>query len=200
MQGVFRRNRGGLAALVAVAALGAGGWAVAAGGSSGTIHACYSKRTGALRIAKACRHGEKAISWSKLGPQGEEGPAGPAGRTGPPGSPGTPGAPGTARAYAYVHGSVSTPSFDVARTRGFSSVTEPKSGAYCLTAPGIDPATTAPAVTAVYNSGFASVPTSAKLEALGEDCGSGQFEVLTRDIQSGNEVASPNLDFTIVVP
>ncbi|MGN6256469.1 MAG: collagen-like triple helix repeat-containing protein [Solirubrobacterales bacterium] len=192
-----------MAVLAVLAALGASGWAVAAGGSSSTIHACYAKRTGALRVAKACRNGEKAISWSKVGPQGPAGDRGPAGPTGAPGAPGTPGAegaPGTARAYAYVHGSVTSPSFDPNRTKGFSSVTEPEHGVYCLAAPGIDPATTAPAVTAIYNSGFAGIPTSAKLEALGESCPAGQFEVLTRDIQSGSEVNSPNLDFTIVVP
>lgn len=200
MQGIFRRNWGWLAALVLVTALGAGGWAVAAGSSSSTIHACYSKQTGALRIAKACRHGEKAIRWGKVGPQGSAGERGPAGPVGPAGAPGAEGAPGTVRAYAYVHGSVSSPSFDAARTKGFSAVSEPSKGVYCLTAPGVDPATTAPVVTAVYNSGFAGIPTSAQLEALGEACAAGQFEVLTRAIEGGSDVNAPWLDFTIVVP
>ncbi|MGN6275920.1 MAG: hypothetical protein ACTHNP_08320 [Solirubrobacterales bacterium] len=167
--------------------------ALASAGSSSAIHGCYSKRTGVLRVANTCRHGEKRLVWNQTitgpqGPRGAEGAVGPAG------------AAGSARAYAYVNGSVSSPSFNAQRTRGFSAVSEPAKGVYCLTAPGIDPATTAPAVTAVYNSGFAGVPTSAKLEARGEGCAAGQFEVLTQDIQSGSEVDSPNLDFTIVVP
>ena len=173
-----------------VAVLGGGGLALASGGSSTAIHGCYSKRTGVLRVAKTCRQGEKRLVWNQtiVGPQG---PQGANGATGPAGS---------ARAYAYVNGSVSSPSFNGQRTKGFSAVSEPANGVYCLTAPGIDPTAAAPAVTAVYNSGFASIPTFAKLEALGEECAAGQFEVLTQVIQSGNEVNSPNLDFTIVVP
>lgn len=176
-------------------ALVVAGVAVAArSASTGEIHACYSKRTGVLRVGASCRSGERPLAWNRSGPQG------PQGAVGPTGSDGASGASGSARAYAYVHGSVGSPSFATAKTKGFTAVSEPAHGVYCLTAPGIDPATTAPAVTAVYNSGFAGIPTSAKLEALGSDCASGQFEVLTQDIQSGSEVNSPNLDFTIVVP
>jgi hypothetical protein len=196
MRRVGLRSRGWWAAIaVLVAVLVGGGWALAAGGSSSTIHACYAKRSGALRIAEHCRGGEKAISWGKVGP------AGPAGAPGSPGAPGQPGAPGTARAYAYVNGSVTSPSFNTARTKGFSAVGEPAHGVYCLTAPGIDPATTAPAVTAVYMSAFAATPTNAKLESRSENCAAGQFEVLTEDINNeGHEINTPNLDFTIVVP
>jgi hypothetical protein len=203
MQGFFRRNSGWLAALAAVAALGAGGWAVAAGGSSGVIRACYAKRTGALRIAKSCHKGEKAISWDKIGPPGPTGPAGSRGLTGERGEtgpPGADGADGSARAYAFVNGSVTQASFDPARTKGFSSVSEPEPGIYCLAAPGVDPATTAPALTAVYNPGFAGIPTSVKLEVFAEACAPGEFEVLTLYTTSGKEVPSANLSFTIVVP
>jgi hypothetical protein len=206
MPGFFRRNSGLLVALAAVAAFGVGGWAVAAGGSSGTIRACYAKRTGALRIAKSCRKGEKAISWGKVGPpgpagpRGDAGPRGLAGEGGETGISGKAGADGSARAYAFVNGSVTQPSFDPARTKGFSSVSEPEPGIYCLAAPGIDPATTAPAITAVYNPGFAGIPTSAKLEVFAEACAPGEFEVLTLYTTSGKEVPSANLSFTIVVP
>jgi hypothetical protein len=194
MQGFFKRNSGWLVTLAAVAALGAGGWAVAAGGSSSDIHACYAKRTGALRIAKSCRKGERPISWSKVGPQG---PAGERGASGPPGQAG---ADGSARAYAYVIGSVSEPSFDPNRTKGFTSVSEPAKGVYCLTAPGVDATMTVPAVTAVYNSGFAGQPTAAKFDGSNEFCGFGQLEVRTTEIQAGLEKAVPNLSFTVVVP
>lgn len=194
MQEFFRRNLGWLLALAAVAALAVGGWAVAAGGSSGAIRACYAKRSGALRIAKSCRKGEKPISWSRVGPPG---PVGDRGASGPPGQAG---ADGSARAYAYVIGSVAEPSFDPTRTKGFTSVTEPSKGIYCLTAPGVDATTTVPAVTAVYNSGFGGQPTAAKFDGGNEFCGFGQFEVRTTEIQAGQEKAAPNLSFTVVVP
>lgn len=196
MQGTGSRNpRWWAAAGVVLALIAGGSLAWAAAGGSTAVHACYAKRSGALRIAKACRHGERAISWSRVGPKGPPGPGG------APGAPGPPGAPGTARAYAFVNGSTGTPSFDPRRTAGFSDVSEPSLGVYCLTAPGIDPATTAPAVTAVYMSGFATTPTNVKLEALGGDCAPGQFEVMTTEINAyAKEVNSPNLDFTIVAP
>jgi hypothetical protein len=65
----------------AVSALLAGGtYALAAGG--GTIHACASKRNGALRLAHRCLKTEKRVSWNAAGPpgaQGQQGVTGPAG-------------------------------------------------------------------------------------------------------------------------
>jgi hypothetical protein len=90
---------------VAVGALAAtalaGGIAVAAiPGPGGTIEACYTKTTGALRLIDSERgqtcHPSKelAIQWSQAGPKGDPGPAGPAGPTGPKGDPGAAGEPG----------------------------------------------------------------------------------------------------------
>lgn len=56
--------------------------------SSGTIHSCYSKRNGALRIVKAgtkCKSSERALAWNQRGPTGPRGPRGPRGATGPRG-------------------------------------------------------------------------------------------------------------------
>jgi hypothetical protein len=182
----------------------------ASGGSSNAIHACYSKHTGALRMLTKgkCGHSERATSWNQ---RGLSGPAGRNGVNGTNGTNGTDGAPGTARAYAHVQGSVSTPSFVAAQTKGFSAVAEPFQGVYCLTAPGIDPTKTAAAVTAVTNPAFAGVPTYAKLDSpnITGVCPSTQFEVRTVSLHetvsggyvtSVSEVASPNLDLTIVVP
>jgi Collagen triple helix repeat (20 copies) len=65
-----------------------------------TLHACYNKHSGALRISKngSCHHGEQAISWSSSGPAGAAGaagPQGPQGAQGPPGMSGSAGAQGT---------------------------------------------------------------------------------------------------------
>lgn len=74
--------------------LGGGAWAaVGAGGSA--IHACYSKRTGALRIASRCKRSERAVSWSRVGPQGPRGQRGANGRNGAGGPKGANGAAGS---------------------------------------------------------------------------------------------------------
>jgi hypothetical protein len=184
---------------------------VAIAGSSGTtIHACASKKGGALRIAKKCRHSERAITWNQTGPAGPQGPQGAAGKNGVNGAPGVPGAPGapgvngTARAYAFVNGATGAPgdlpTFNAAQTKGFTAVTEPDHGDYCLTAPGIDPTTTAAVVGSVYASAFAGFPTFAELDPDVSPCNTGQFHVLTNQISAGTRSAAPNISFTIVVP
>jgi hypothetical protein len=60
-----------------VAALAAGGgWAIATS-TTATIQACANKKTGALRLAKKCKHkSERSVSWAEKGPKGEQGPQG----------------------------------------------------------------------------------------------------------------------------
>jgi hypothetical protein len=82
----------------------AGGIAVAAiPGPGGTIQACYTKTTGALRVidpekGQTCHPSkELALAWSQAGTkgdQGDPGPAGPAGAAGPKGDKGDPGEKG----------------------------------------------------------------------------------------------------------
>ena len=175
------------------ALLAGGGAALAARSGGNTIHGCVSKKSGALRVARKCRRRERPLSWNRRGPAGKNG------------APGAPGAPGSARAYAWVNGSVSGSSpgasFDATKTKGFTAVSEPSNGFYCLTAPNINPATTAPAVTVIFNSGFAGVPHWARLVPAGvSTCQAGQFGVETTTLNSGSEVPSPNISFTIVVP
>jgi hypothetical protein len=59
---------------------------------SGVIHGCYAKG-GDFRVIDApreqCKSGEKAVSWSQVGPAGPQGPEGPAGPSGPAGPAGT---------------------------------------------------------------------------------------------------------------
>lgn len=64
--------------------LAAGGFAVAAiPDGNGKVNACYSKKTGALRVVssskKKCRRGERKLSWSQKGPAGPTGPKGASG-------------------------------------------------------------------------------------------------------------------------
>jgi hypothetical protein len=92
----------GFAALV----IALGGVAFAAiPDSNGTIHACYQKNSGNLRVVDSshdCRPSERALSWNQRGPQGATGaagPAGPTGATGPRGATGLPGATGASTVY-----------------------------------------------------------------------------------------------------
>lgn len=86
---------GGLALMIATS-----GVAVAAiPSSSGVVNACYSKRTGTVRVVdkakkQKCRKGEKALSWSQKGPGGASGARGATGAQGPQGPPGDPGTTG----------------------------------------------------------------------------------------------------------
>jgi hypothetical protein len=72
-----------------------GGVAWAAIGTGGPpIHACYSKSTGALRIASHCKRSEKTLVWNKLGAQGLDGRNGVNGKNGSNGANGQNGATG----------------------------------------------------------------------------------------------------------
>jgi hypothetical protein len=92
------RAAGYLAVAAAGVLIGAGGLAFAASGG-GVIHACASKKTGALRLATDCKKKqERSVSWNVQGPQGLRGPTGatgPQGLQGPQGLPGTNGTNGT---------------------------------------------------------------------------------------------------------
>jgi hypothetical protein len=97
----------------------------------------------ALKIAKrADRRSRKALRRARSGPRGTRGPRGRRGRRGRTGATGP---TGTARAYAVV--SFSGPSFVASKTKGFTGVTRPSTGLYCLAAPGLSPSTTPVSVT-----------------------------------------------------
>jgi type VI protein secretion system component Hcp len=87
-------RRGAKIAVPTVAALGAGGAVAIAATSSDTIHGCYSKSKGNLRIASSCKRTETAITWNKQGPRGLTGAQGAQGIPGAPGTPGAKGDPG----------------------------------------------------------------------------------------------------------
>jgi hypothetical protein len=65
-----------------VAAVAGGGWALAAS-SAGAIHACATKKTGALRVARKCKKSEKTVSWNARGLRGLRGGTGAQGPPGP---------------------------------------------------------------------------------------------------------------------
>jgi hypothetical protein len=108
-----------------------------------------------------------------------------------------------ARAYAYVKARFPNPTFDAARTKGFAKVARAgTTGVYCLTpAAGIDPRTSAPAVTAVWNNGVLDRAT-AQLETTLDKCGPRQVEVYTYTDDAGDPYphATEGIDFTVVLP
>lgn len=120
--GFGRRLRvGPLLAVAALVLAAGGGWALAATRGS-VIHACASKKTGALRIAGKCRKRERVLTWSVQGPAGPRGPQGAAGdigKQGPAGSTGPQGPGATALQFS------STPSL--------SATTLGQAGGYTLT-------------------------------------------------------------------
>lgn len=89
------RSRALTAGAVAGGLVLAGGVAYAAIPSAdGTIHACYSEKTGALRAVDGsanCRQAEQPLVWNQNGPKGDPGPEGPKGEEGDKGDPGAPG-------------------------------------------------------------------------------------------------------------
>ena len=94
-----------MAVAIAVLLAACGGLALAATPSSPVIKACANKRSGALRIARRCRHGERFLTWNVQGTQGNRGLAGlrgfkgatgATGATGPTGPQGKQGTPGPA--------------------------------------------------------------------------------------------------------
>jgi hypothetical protein len=92
------------------------------------------------------------------------------------------------------------PSFNPSATKGFTAVSEPENGEYCLTAPGLDPANTAPVVGSAYASGLARLTVAELWPRSGQStpaCAAGQYTVLVLDTTG---TATPNADFTIAVP
>jgi len=84
-----------LAAAIGVAVLGGTAWAAqtvaSIVGADGTIHGCYARNTGLLRVVaegSTCNARELSIQWNQQGPtgaKGERGERGPKGDVGPPG-------------------------------------------------------------------------------------------------------------------
>lgn len=79
------------------------GYALAQGGvgsvENGTIHACYQKNNGQLRIVQdpqECKNSEVPIAWNQRGEDGTVGPTGPQGERGADGSTGAQGQSGVA--------------------------------------------------------------------------------------------------------
>ena len=189
------------ATLAAFLAAGAGAWA-AASSTSPSIHACYKKRGGALRIAARCRRGEAALSWSRVAPTGAKGatgakgvtgargPGGKRGATGAQGAKGETGAAGQVRAFATI-----TPGSPATIKAGAHGVVSAKTsgGITCVfLEASIAVASTSPVVTSkVEDVTFAASPGS---------CREGTTEGIQVKGYGPGGVANTTETFSIVVP
>ena len=105
------------------------------------------------------------------------------------------------RAYTSVVISP-TMAIDTTRTKGFASVTRPKTGVYCLTlSDGIDASTTAPVVTVDWDNSSGN-NLSAFLSKSAHDCPAGaDLAVRTYSFKAGKANALTNIvAFTVLVP
>jgi len=103
------RRMGVIGGAVALAILVAGAAYAAIPDSGGTIHGCYLKATGLLRVidtgkGQACTRFETAISWNEGGVPGPAGPAGPQGPQGAPGAQGPKGDSGDLASLVELQG------------------------------------------------------------------------------------------------
>ena|SRR5438067_4976909 len=65
--------------------------------ATGTVHACFKRTNGQLRVVQSagdCLNSEQSLDWRQVGPTGVQGPPGPQGATGPQGVQGDPGSDG----------------------------------------------------------------------------------------------------------
>jgi hypothetical protein len=99
--GLVGRRSALVVACVCVAAVAGGGWALAAT-SSGVLHGCANKKTGALRLAAKCKTREKVVSWNAKGQTGLTGLQGATGQQGARGAMGATGATGATGAQGPV--------------------------------------------------------------------------------------------------
>jgi Collagen triple helix repeat (20 copies) len=139
------------------------------------------------------------------GSKGDTGATGPQGQQGPKGDQGDKGDPGTARAYALVFPGTNGPSLVSQYTSGFTAVSRPSVGLYCLTpVAGVSPGNR-PAVASVdffltpFPQGDASAITSIFFGPAG--CPDNEFIVRTyRRGDTTGAVLANDVAFTIIVP
>jgi hypothetical protein len=141
--------------------------------------------------------------------------------TGPPGANGTDGVDGingidgTARAYARVQPACA-PECTIYKSKGVTSVTREAVGLYCVIAPGIDGATTSPAVAADWQFSANPEGNTSAMASTSVGCAGGEgFHVYTERQPvitvrnaagdgttevAGNAVPADDVGFSIVIP
>lgn len=154
---------------------------------------------GSLQTVDLSKKARTALKGNR-GLRGPQGPAGAAGAAGAKGATGPQGVPGTARAYAEVD---TTAAFVAARTKGFTAVTRPSTGTYCLTldpALGIDARSVATTASADYGAS-GNIFALAEVRGSGLGCPAGSIEVETLVFDNATNPALANtVTFHVLVP
>jgi len=185
--------------------LALGGTTYAASSALGPANSVASPQVvnGSLKVVDFGKSAKKALRGARgaRGAAGAAGTAGAKGATGAQGVQGVQGVAGTARAYAEVD--YVAPSFVTARTKGFTGVTRPGTGIYCLTldpALGLDARSVATVATVDYG---ASANTKALVEVRGSGfgCPAGSIEVETFVFDNATDPAlASTVTFHVIVP
>lgn len=130
------------------------------------------------------------------GPRGLQGPQGSSGPQGPQGPQGASGPAGTAVAYAAVI--LNAPQQPtLTKNKGFTSVRSPDPGIYCLSAPGVSPATSGPVMSGPYTNGPLFDATTVSDAGL-QQCNGDEFQVDTVDAY--HDSLASNVSFWVAVP
>ena len=107
------------------------------------------------------------------------------------------GAAGTARAFGFVDNSTGTPS--MSKAKGGVTVRRSGNGIFCITAPGIDPSTTAMVASSSAKSGALGIIFVGSGLYFSQQCTGGEFQILTvspSDYSVGINYAS----FEFIIP
>ncbi len=168
-----------VALFFAVGGGGAGVAIAATGTRSSTIHACVSKRNGAVYIAKRCSKSTRVLTFNQRGPAGAKGATGAPGATGPAGTP-------AVVAWAFV-----TSNGNESANHGMT-VSETAPGVYSMTATASQcqgEATEAPVVTPDGNPTSSGATSGIPVAWVDVTQGSTTFTVNAGFDQSGTYVA-----------
>lgn len=207
-----------VAVVIAVVLVVCGGYAFAATNATPVIRACVDKTSGALRLAAKCTGSERAVTWSKAGPQGKPGPQGnpgaqgaqgATGQAGSAGAAGLQGPAGSARAYATLRPDEcfrDNNECSIYNVKGIASIRRISTGTYCvaptsnLSFEGVTPALTID----TFNSGPANglgVPIVGYSSLL-NGCVKGEIKVETYRAKGATPTItlSNGTSFAIVVP
>ncbi len=176
---------------------------VALGGTSYAAIALPKNSVGTKQLKNGAVTKTKISKKTLTQLKGNRGPAGPVGATGATGTTGATGATGpagpagTAKAYALVTDSAT---FIPALTKGFTAVTRPSTGIYCLTpAAGVDISSSPPIVSPEWNnSSGTDLNVAAAATFLFSGCTAGQVEIVT--LSGSPRAFANNVAFTVLIP
>jgi hypothetical protein len=170
---------------------------VVGGGTAWAAHRYLITSTSQIKpgVLAALRgaHGKRGIN----GAAGATGASGVPGAIGATGGTGVQGVPGTAKAYTFVNRFTPT-TLDPNRTKGFTALTNPGTGEYCLTPPpGVDPGHD-PAVASLEYTNTALNNAVVLWVTQGGPCPAGSYLFVT--FNPDGTTPNSSTSFSVIVP